>query len=307
MYIIVSPMGKILQRFLFSLAALCLAVSAAASGQSDNYDKALDKYAYICARCVELRGRVASGQNVDEESLKSLLKELSALRKTLSGASGRMSAAQVARFEEIKKQYRQGSVDYRYAVRRESIDMVGTLPQGALSAHPGSGIVPMRQRREQTSSKAIQTAFLADAGIFPTPSFGAMAVLTRNGVGAYAVFKSDFRKNEYSYVCDSDGATEYGRVWTTGKSRVSRLSAAAGLAMFTSRRFGFRAGAGWTSYTRCWEDVSGQWAKVGDKSFGRFAVDGGIFLVFKPLAFSVGVMSDFSGHADLNFGVGVRF
>lgn len=77
--------------------------------------------------------------------------------------------------------------------------------------------------------------------------------------------------------------------------------------MFTSRRFGFFAGAGVTSYTRCWEDVSGQWAKVEDKSFKSPAADVGLFLTFSPLILSVGVTSDFSGHADLQFAVGVFF
>ena len=134
-----------------------------------------------------------------------------------------------------------------------------------------------------------------------------MAVATWKGIGAYVNYRSDFRKNEYSYTCTSDGDTEYGRIWTTGKSRADRTMITAGLAMFTSRRFGFFAGAGVTSYTRCWEDVSGQWAKVEDKSFKSPAADVGLFLTFSPLILSVGVTSEFSGHADLQFAVGVFF
>lgn len=148
---------------------------------------------------------------------------------------------------------------------------------------------------------------LADAGIFPTPSYGAMAVATWNGVGAYATWRSDFRKNEYSYECTRDGDTEYGRIWATGNSRVSRSVATAGLAMFTSGRFGFYLGGGLTSYTRCLEDVSGQWARVKDESFRAFAVDAGMFLTFNPLILSAGVTSDFTGHADVRIGIGVRF
>ena len=134
-----------------------------------------------------------------------------------------------------------------------------------------------------------------------------MAVATWKGIGAYVNYQSDFRKNEYSYVCTSDGDTEYGRIWATGESRESRSVATAGFAMFTSRRFGFHAGAGMTSYTRCWEDVSGQWAKVEDKSFKSLAADAGIFLTFKPVIITLGVTSDFSGHADVHVGAGVRF
>lgn len=88
---------------------------------------------------------------------------------------------------------------------------------------------------------------------------------------------------------------------------MSRTVATAGFAMFPSRRLGFYAGAGLTSYSLGWEDTSGQWAKVGDKSYRNFALDGGIFLTFKPLIISLGVTSDFGGHADLRVGAGVRF
>lgn len=318
-------MRKVLLRFVLCLAAaFCPGLLADAYAQSDNYDKALDKYAYICERCVDLRGRLAAGQNVELESFKSLLKELSELRKTLSGASGKMSAAQVARFERIKERYSQGSLRLEAAEGRPEWKSVPRLeakcPTGVLTGlatglslpdSPGSlapsGDVRTAARRGHPSSEAIRTAILADAGISPAMSYGAMAVVTWKGVGAYADFRSDFRKNEYSYVASGKGATGYGHLWTTGKSRVSRMSAAAGLAMFISGHFGFRAGAGWTSYRCCWEDSSGQWAKINDESFGNFAVDGGIFLVFKPLVLSVGVMSDFSGNADLNFGIGFRF
>ncbi len=169
----------------------------------------------------------------------------------------------------------------------------------------------LKARRQRQSSerysRPFKLAILADAGIFPTTSYGGMMVSTWNNIGAYANYRGNFRKNEYSYVCTSGGDTEYGRIWVTGKARASRTVATAGFAMFTSRRFGFRAGAGMTSCTRCWEDISGQWAKVKDKSFKSPAADAGIFLIFNPLIISAGVTSDFSGHADIQLGIGIRF
>lgn len=134
-----------------------------------------------------------------------------------------------------------------------------------------------------------------------------MAVATWNGVGAYVGYRSDYRRNEYSYGCTSDGDTEYGRIWATGKSRASRMVATAGFAMFTSRRFGFHAGAGVASCTRCWEDFAGQWARVEDLSFKNPAADAGIFLTFDRLILSLSATSDFSGHADAQLGLGFRF
>lgn len=78
------------------VAGLCL--PAAASPQKDGFDRALDKYEAICDRCLGLRMRVEAGEKVEMSALKALLSELSSLRRTLSGASGKMSAAQAERF-----------------------------------------------------------------------------------------------------------------------------------------------------------------------------------------------------------------
>ncbi len=312
--------------------ALGFGFSAAALPQGDDYDKALDKYAAICDRCVRLRANIESGQGVREEELKTLLTELSSLRRTLSNASGKMTAVQRGRFETIKAKYRRGMQPSGQTTeskcgnipdekpvppRFSPLPDVVTLPV-AKATVPVAKLVevtshsfqsgPLRQASfPRKNPKPFGFSFLADAGMFPAPSFGAMAVVTRGGVGGYINCRSDFRANDYSYDCSSDGDTEYGRIWATGNSRASRFVATAGLAMVTSGRFGFYAGGGLTSYTRCLEDVSGQWARVKDESFKTLAVDAGLFMRFNPFVLSVGVTSDFTGHSDVQVGVGLRF
>lgn len=337
-------MGAVLRHILLCLSlTFCLGVKAFAIPQGDNYDKALDKYAYICDRCVEMRAKVESGQSIQMESLGALLAELSSLRKTLSNASGKMSAAQAERFEAIKAKYMQGmkalgkksdrpvfSPVQRIKPISEPVE-VATMAHQKVSFRQNQRPEPQAQHPERQSrhqemqvkqserqtqhpkgktprpKEGLMLTLLADAGIFPTPSYGAMAVLTWRGVGAYVNYRSDFRKNEYSYTCTSEGDAEYGRIWATGESRVSHTVATAGLAVWTSRRFGFYAGAGLSSSTRCWEDISGEWAKVEDKSYRGVAADSGILLTFKPMALSVGVVSDFRRYVDVQIGIGVRF
>lgn len=286
-------MRSVLGHILLCLTlTFCLGVKAFAIPQGDNYDKALDKYAYICDRCVEMRAKVESGQSIQMESLGALLAELSSLRKTLSNASGKMSAAQAERFEAIKAKYMQGmkalgkksdrpvfSSVQRIKPISEPVE-VATMAHQKVSFRQNQRPEPQAQHPERQSrhqemqvkqserqtqhpkgktprpKEGLMLTLLADAGIFPTPSYGAMAVMTLRGVGVYANYRSDFRKNEYSYTCTSEGDTEYGRIWATGESRVSRTVATAGLAVWTSRRFGFYAGAGLSSSTRCWEDIS---------------------------------------------------
>ncbi len=314
--------------------ALRFCVVVSAFPQRDGYDKALDKYSLICDRCVELRMKAESGHGVQMDELKSLLAELSSLRKTLSGASGKMTVAQASRFEAIKERYLQGMKSVGKKPGRpvfspvKRIDPV-TEPVEVTSRKAGPEVLlrdpqALRQARRQGAesqrliaqrqlssnakySKSSKFAFLTDVGIFPTPSYGAMAALTWNGFGAYVNYRSNFRENEYSYTCTSDGVTEYGRIWATGNYRESRTIATAGLVLFPSRRFGFFAGAGLTSYRLCWEDASREWVNVEDKSFKNPAVDAGLFVSLNSLILSLGVNSDFLGHADLQLGVGLCF
>ena len=294
---------------LVTLMTLCLAMHAAAQS-ADSFDTALDKYESICDRCIELRGRINAGESIDMSVLSTLLGELSSLRATLSGASGNMTAAQAARFASIRERYLSGM---QTSQRRALTPLPGLRPAlrpilPSSSSRPGS-LHGYRPAAESQSGKrrSVNIGFLANTGLFPTPSYGATAVLTVKGMGVYAHYRSDFRPSGSGYGCSSEGVTDYGYIWATGKSRTSRSSASAGLAIFPSRHIGFYAGAGVMTYTLCWEDVTGDWAKVTDRSYRNLAADGGIFLTFSRFLASLGVSSDFRGHSDLLLGVGVRF
>lgn len=295
---------------LAAVLTLCLAVPAAAQ-HADSYDRALDKYESICERCIDLRSRISAGETVDMSVLSTLLSELSSLRATLSGASGDMSETQTERFKSIRERYSSAMKTPR---RHRLTPLPRALPAlrpiltssswpGTLNGFRPSGESQLRKLRP----KSFEIVLLADLGFFPTPSYGAMAVATVKGMGLYAHYRSNFRSSASEYDCNSDGATDYGFIWATGKTRTSRSSASAGLIIFPSGRLGIYAGAGLMSYTLCWEDIAGDWAKVADSSYRNLAADGGIFLRFSRFTASLGVSSDFSGHSDLLLGVGVRF
>ncbi len=295
---------------LVTALTLCLAMSAAAQS-ADSYDRALDKYESICDRCIDLRSRISAGETVDMSVLSTLLSELSSLRATLSGASGYMSEAQTERFKFIRERYSSGMK----APRRRRLTPLPRIHEAlrpilTSSAWPGSlsGFRPAGESQfRKLRRKSFEIDILADMGFSPTPAYGAMAVATVKGMGVYARFRSNFRPSGSAYDCSSDGVTDYGYIWATGKTRTSRSSASAGLVIFPSRHLGFYAGAGVMSYTLCWEDIAGDWAKVTDSSYRNLAADGGIFLRFSHFTASLGVSSDFSGHSDLLLGVGVRF
>lgn len=134
-----NPMRNLLGHILLCLALVAgLCLPAAASPQKDGFDRALDKYEAICDRCLGLRMRVEAGEKVEMSALKALLSELSSLRRTLSGASGKMSAAQAERFEAIRSRYISGMGSLGNA-QDEGIE------KGALRRGPASlpGLAPI--------------------------------------------------------------------------------------------------------------------------------------------------------------------
>lgn len=87
------------------VAAICLLLGrAVAFGQTD-WDAVLDRYEHISEQCLELRAKVVSGAAVADRSLAGLLQELSQLKSTLQGASGKMNPAQRKRFARIRDEY----------------------------------------------------------------------------------------------------------------------------------------------------------------------------------------------------------
>ena len=91
-------------KYLLVAAVWLLLSCAAASGQTD-WDTVLDRYERISRQCLELRAKVVSGETVADRSLAGLLQELSQLKSTLQGASGKMSPAQRKRFSRIRDEY----------------------------------------------------------------------------------------------------------------------------------------------------------------------------------------------------------
>ena len=84
------------------LLCLCQQVHCQSQG---NWDRALDRYELICERCIELLELKRSGIDVAQESLSSLLTQLSLLKSSLNEADKQMSPAQKMRFDMIRRRF----------------------------------------------------------------------------------------------------------------------------------------------------------------------------------------------------------
>ncbi len=142
----------------------------------------------------------------------------------------------------------------------------------------------LRRRHRTPSGFSVSAVFSA-----PEYSGGLFLVWEKYSLGCYLKAMSDFRKQEYEYGCMSDGTADYGYIWTTGRSAVSRRNLTTGLVFRACGWLGVYAGAGYGSRVLCWEDSAGTWAKVSDSSYTGVAADAGVRLHWRRLCFSAGI------------------
>ena len=154
----------------------------------------------------------------------------------------------------------------------------------------------------------LQGFAIIQAGIAPELTGGLMLGAGGPSWGGYAGLRSNFRTPcGTDYDCKSDGSTDYGQIWTSGRRRSSRLSIAGGLWYQALKTAKIYAGAGYGRRTVCWEDWHGEWARVTDYSGSGLILDAGLILSYRRLSLSVGgEVIDF-GKWGLQLGAGISF
>lgn len=143
--------------------------------------------------------------------------------------------------------------------------------------------------------------------MFPEYSGGLMVAWEKYRFGAYVKAVSNFRDSGSSYDCISDGTTAEGYIWTSGRTRVSRLSVTAGLVFRVCPWLNLYAGAGYGDRTLLWEDSSQLWAKVSDRSFHGAAADLGVQLRLWRFRLGAGVSTTAFRTADAEVSFGFCF
>ena len=150
---------------------------------------------------------------------------------------------------------------------------------------------------------------LSVSGVFAFPdcSGGLMLCWEKYRWGCYVKAVSNFRSSASAYDCLSDGTTSDGYIWTSGRSRVSRLSVTTGLVFRTCDWLSLSAGAGYGFRTLLWEDSSGYWSRVSDRSPRGVAADLGLQFRIRRLRLSAGLSTTAFRRLDGEIAVGFCF
>ena len=112
-------------RHIFCVAIL-LFVTFLAAGQERSMDERLDMYEDLCGQCMDLKAKVAAGEQVSREEAQSLIDRFLNMNKELKAREIEMSEAQQRRFASIGEWFTTGVRPEAVAVTDSSRSMIPT-------------------------------------------------------------------------------------------------------------------------------------------------------------------------------------
>ena len=281
---------------------LFLLLPAALGAQELKWDAALGQYQRICDECIMLRMRAVSGEAIEASELTSVLARLASLKQTLQDAKGQMTPAQRLRYEAIRLRYEE-VFGQTAPVRMSRLEAVPALLTDALQQCPVTGL-PLKEM--PPCAPKTHVGLVLFAGV-PDIYYGAMVTVSGLRFGGFVKASASIPFIKPAYECFSDGTTPSGYIWTNGKERFSRWAVTAG-ASFTPWRFlSVYAGAGYGHRSLLWQDVSGSWAAVADRSAAGVAIDGGVLVRIGRFSLLAGASAVGFESAAAEFGIGLSF
>ena len=269
---------------------------------AQDWDRALDQYEQICDQCIALRNRSLAGEKVAATEAAPLLAQLSTLRQTLRQADGTMTEAQQERYTAIRRRY-----EAAFGMRQEPISAIEAVPYFPLLP----SVLPALK-----TPQPVPLAYTPRPGVtmtaalyvrFPDGAPGLMVGVSRGRWGGFVKGSCSFAWPRAAYDCHSDGTTDGGYIWTSGKESSKRYSVVAGGTFSPLPFLGVYAGAGYGKRTLFWEDTGGNWARVQDRSMAGAAVDVGVLFTWKHFTALAGISTIGMRHVAGEVGVGVRF
>ncbi len=283
------------------------------SGQENAaLDAELDRYDMLCGMCMDLRTRISEGEPVSRNEAQAFINRFLALNRDLKAREQEMNPYQRRRFASIGQWFSTGVKPKEHLPLVKVLPFVAnekitSLPKNDAPVFPDIEEVLPVVDDIVDARQDLDLILLAELST-PSMSYGIRAGLMVSRFGGYTSFRSDFRPDEYSYTCMSDGSLQGGGVfWSGGESRSSSMAVHGGLLVRTTPWLTAYVGAGYGRTSQMWQDIGGKWAQVSDISFQGLSAEAGAILTWKMLAFSAGLSTVSFKTVSFTFGLGVRF
>lgn len=187
------------------------------------------------------------------------------------------------------------------------------LCQNNLFAPSGSLLFPHTPHEDETvhpdrdDGPGWRWTVLAVTDIGRVPAWGVMVSGMPGRFGGYVSIRSNFVSCRPDYQCRSDGTTDFGFIWATGRTHGSRLSLSCGGMVRLADFLRLHVGVGFGDVSVLWEDSTGDWARVSDLSARGLLVDSGLLFDLGRFAVMAGVSSVGIKDWSALMGVGLSF
>lgn len=182
-------------------------------------------------------------------------------------------------------------------------DFRGLYEIGRLSTVSAS----MAASGEPLVKPATTYLLMLQAGALPSVEAGLFIGVKRNALGGYLSARRGFGTSRHDYSASSDGRTDYGFLWASGKTGSSRYSVSGGVLIGFGEKLIIYAGAGYGKIDCLWEDTSGQWARIEDLSHRGGLVELGLIYSIGPFSIQAGASSISFSTISPVLGLGVNF
>ena len=174
-------------------------------------------------------------------------------------------------------------------------------------AKPSAISAPFAVSESPSAKPSMNYLLLAQASAFPALEAGLFIGLKRNTLGGYLSARTGFGAMRHDYSASSDGRTDFGFLWASGKKGSSRYSVSGGALFGLGRSAMLYAGAGYGRIDCLWKDTSGQWARIEDLSHRGTLLEAGLVYSFGPISIQAGASSIFFTTFSPVFGLGFNF
>ena len=290
---------------------LCLFPFQVAKAQ-ESLDSELERYERMCKVCLDLKARMAAGEQISREEAKATIDFFLMTNKRLKAKETEMTSLQRQRFRNVG-QWSSTGVRPQIPLGAEPLPVLQCSAPSKLTVNDSAGLlVPLRESgiSPATSGRASGAAdfiLLAEMSA-PELSYGLRAGFKGRTFGGYLALRSNLIKASADYTCRLDGTLENGSVfWPGGAEKTTSFTASAGFLAQTTSWLILYAGAGYGSRQLMWQDIDGCWARVLDWSANGLSAEAGVIFRWNCLAFSAGVSSVRFQTCNATFGVGFCF
>lgn len=289
---------------------ICIFISHHVKAQ-ESLDSELERYEQMCQVCLELKARMARGEQISREEAKATIDFFVTTNRRLKSKEAEMTAMQRQRFRDVGEWFATG-VRPPKPFGAESLPALDCRLPSRLPVNEFAEILIPQQERGVSPSVRLwkyRTDFilLAEMSV-PDLSYGLRAGVKGVTFGGYLAFRSNFVNASYDYACHSDGTIENGSVfWPGGAERTASFTASAGFLAQAASWLTFYAGAGYGSRQLLWQDIDGEWAQVSDWSVKGLEAETGAIFRWNRMAFSAGVSTVRFRTCSATVGIGLYF